>query len=83
MQFDCRDVICCHRFFNLIVLIHVIVLNIEIKIVKLVKSQVISGVVSYKSGLIYKILRGMNTFLCGVFVSPHGGVGGPPSSLAC
>jgi hypothetical protein len=34
----------------------------KIKIVKLVKFHVISGVVSYKSGLIYKILREMNTF---------------------
>jgi hypothetical protein len=30
--------------------------------VKSVKFHVTSGVVSYKSGLIYKILRGMNTF---------------------
>jgi hypothetical protein len=29
----------------------------KIKIVKLVKFHVISGVVSYKSGLIYKILK--------------------------
>jgi hypothetical protein len=43
--------------FQLIVLIHVTVLNIKIKIVKLVKFHVISGVVSYKSGLIYKILK--------------------------
>jgi hypothetical protein len=38
--------------------------NKKIKIVKSVKSHVISGVVSYKSGLIYKILRtttGCNT----------------------
>jgi hypothetical protein len=56
----------------LVVLIHVIKLNIKIKIVKSVKFHVISGVVSYKSGFIYKILRGMNTFLYGVFVSPHG-----------
>jgi hypothetical protein len=35
--------------FELVVLIHVIVLNsIKIKIVKLVKFHVISGVVSYK-----------------------------------
>jgi hypothetical protein len=54
-----------------VVLIHVIKLNIKkIKIVKSVKFHVISGVVSFKSGLIYKILRGMNTFLYGVFVSP-------------
>jgi hypothetical protein len=39
------------------VLIYVIVLNIKIKIVKLVKFHVISGVVSYNSGLIYKILK--------------------------
>jgi hypothetical protein len=58
-------------------------LNIKIKIVKSVKFHVISGVVSYKSGRICKILRGMNTFLYGVFVSPHGGLGGPPSILAC
>jgi hypothetical protein len=64
--------------FQLIVLIYVIVLNIKTKIVKLVKFHVISGVVSYKSGLIYKILRGINTFLYGVFVS-HGGLGGPPA----
>jgi hypothetical protein len=56
---------------------------LNIKIVKSVKFHVIGGVVSYKSGLIYKILRGMNTFLYGVFVSPHGGLGGPPSFLAC
>jgi hypothetical protein len=43
--------------FQLIVLIHVIKLNIKIKIVKSVKFHVISGVVSYKSGLIYKILK--------------------------
>jgi hypothetical protein len=43
--------------FQLIVIIHVIVLNIKIKIVKLVKFKVTSGVVSYKSGLIYKILK--------------------------
>jgi hypothetical protein len=43
--------------FQLIVLIHVIVLNIKIIIVKLVKFHVTSGVVSYKSGLIYKILK--------------------------
>jgi hypothetical protein len=55
----------------------------KIKIVKFVKFHVISGVVSYKSSLIYKILRGMNTFLYGVFVSPHGGLGGPPSFLTC
>jgi hypothetical protein len=41
------------------------------KIVKSVKFHVISGVVSYKSGHIYKILRGINTFLYGVFVSPQ------------
>jgi hypothetical protein len=51
--------------------------------VKLVKFHVISDVVSYKSGLIYIILKGINTFLFGVFVSPHGGLGGPPSFLAC
>jgi hypothetical protein len=55
------------------------VLNIKIKMLKLVKSDVTSGVVSYKSGLIYKILRGMNTFLYREFVSPHGGLGGPPN----
>jgi hypothetical protein len=49
------------------------------KIVKLVKFHVISGAVRYKSGLIYKILREINTFLYGVFVSPHGGLGGPPT----
>jgi hypothetical protein len=41
---------------QLVVLIHVIKLNIKIKMVKSVKFHVISGVVSYKSGLIYKIL---------------------------
>jgi hypothetical protein len=51
--------------------------------VKSVTFHVISGVVSYKRGLIYKILRGMNTFLYGVFVSPHGGLGGPSSFVAC
>jgi hypothetical protein len=66
---------------QLVVLIHVIKLNIKIKIVKSVKFHVTSGVMIYKSGLIYKILRGMNTFLYGVFVSPHGGLGGPPSFL--
>jgi hypothetical protein len=39
--------------FQLVVLIHVIKLNINIKIVKSVKFHVISGVVSYKSGLVY------------------------------
>jgi hypothetical protein len=38
--------------FQLVVLIHVIILNIKIKIVKVVKFHVISGVVSYKGGLI-------------------------------
>jgi hypothetical protein len=51
--------------------------------VKSVKLHVISGVVSYKSGRIYKILRGMKYFLYGVFVSPHGGLGSPPNFLAC
>jgi hypothetical protein len=61
-------------------------LNIKDKNCKISKIQryyVISGVVRYKSGLIYKILRGMNTFLYGVFVSLHGGLGGPPSFLSC
>jgi hypothetical protein len=56
MQFDYRDVICCTSVLQLIVL-HVIVLNIKIKIVKSVKFHVTGGVVSYKSGLIYKILK--------------------------
>jgi hypothetical protein len=34
----------------------------KIKIVKLVKFHVISGVVSYKSSHIYEIVRGINTF---------------------
>jgi hypothetical protein len=68
--------------FQLVVLIHVIILNIK-EIVKSVEFHVISGVISYKSGLLYKILRGMNTFIYGVFASPHGGLGGPPSFLAC
>jgi hypothetical protein len=55
----------------------------KITIVKLVKFHVVSGVVSYKIGVIYKILIGMDTFLYGVFVSPHGGLGGSPSFLAC
>jgi hypothetical protein len=42
-----------------------------------------NGKISKISRLIYKILRGMNTFLYGVFVSPHGGLGGPPSFFAC
>jgi hypothetical protein len=45
----------------------------KIKIVKSLKFHVMS----YKSGLIYKTLKGINTFLYGVFVSPHGGLGGP------
>jgi hypothetical protein len=69
---------------HLVVLIYVIKLNIKIKTVKSVKFHVTSGVVSYKSGLIYKILGGMtNFFLYGVFASPHGGLGGPPSFVAC
>jgi hypothetical protein len=70
--------------FQLILLIHVIVLNVKIKIAKSVKFYVTSGVVSYKSGLIYKILNFKRNkhFLYGVFVSPHGGLGGPPSFLA-
>jgi hypothetical protein len=44
--------------FQLVVLIHVIVLNIKkIEIVKLVKFHVTNGVVSYKIGLIYKVLK--------------------------
>jgi hypothetical protein len=48
MQYDYRDVICCTSVLQLIVLIHVIVLNIKIKIkiVKSVKFHVISGVVT-------------------------------------
>jgi hypothetical protein len=68
--------------FELAVLIHVVKLKNKKKIVESVKFHVNSGVVSYKSGLIYKILREMNTFY-GVFVSPHGGLGGPPSFVAC
>jgi hypothetical protein len=49
--------------FQLVVLILVIKLNIKIKNCKISKFHVISDVVSYKSGLIYKILKGMNTFL--------------------
>jgi hypothetical protein len=52
----------------------------KINIVKSVKFHIISGVVSYKRSLIYKILK--HFFVC-VFVSPHGGLGGPPSFLAC
>jgi hypothetical protein len=52
-------------FFQLIVLIHVIKLNIKIKMVKSVKFHVTSGVVSYKRGLIYNILKGVNVLkLC-------------------
>jgi hypothetical protein len=43
--------------FQLVVLIHVIILIIKIKIVKSVKFHVIGGVVSYKSGLLYEILK--------------------------
>jgi hypothetical protein len=46
MQFDYRDITCCHPFFQLIVIIHDIVLNIKIKILKLVKFHVTSGVVT-------------------------------------
>jgi hypothetical protein len=73
------DVICCHRYFNLYSNTCYQIKYKKIKIVKSVKFDVISGAVSYKSGLIYKILRGMDTFLYGVFVSPHGGLGGPPN----
>jgi hypothetical protein len=57
--------------FELVVLIHVIKLRVNIKntILKSVKFHVISGVVSYKSGLIYKILRGMNTFVWRICIS--------------
>jgi hypothetical protein len=57
MQFDYRDVICCTSVLQLVVLIHVIKLNMKIKIVKSVKFHVTSGVVSYKRGLIYKTLK--------------------------
>jgi hypothetical protein len=43
--------------FQFVVLIHVIILNIKIKIVKLVIFHAVSGVVSYGSGLIHKILK--------------------------
>jgi hypothetical protein len=55
---------------------------------KISEIHVTSGVVSYKICPIYKMLknvkhikisRGMNTFSYGAFVSPHGGLGGPPS----
>jgi hypothetical protein len=49
--------------------------------VKSVKFHVISDVVSYKSGLMYKILRGINTFSYGVFVSSHGGWISRPKNL--
>jgi hypothetical protein len=52
-----RDVICCTSVLRLVVLIHVIKLNIKIKIVKSAKFHVTSVVVSYKSGLIYKMLK--------------------------
>jgi hypothetical protein len=42
---------------QLVVLIHVIRLNIKIKIVKSVKFHATSGVVSYKSGPIYNMLK--------------------------
>jgi hypothetical protein len=56
-----RDVICRHWFFQLIVPIHVIILNIKNKrfIIKLVKFHATSGVVTTlyllvkKGGLIY------------------------------
>jgi hypothetical protein len=47
--------------FQIVVVIHVIILNI--KIVKLEKFHVIRGVVSYKSGLIYKILKYYNIII--------------------
>jgi hypothetical protein len=65
---------------QLVVLIHVIKLNIKIKIVKPAKFHVTSGVVSYKN---VKISRGVNTFSYDAFVSPLGGLGGPPSFVAC
>jgi hypothetical protein len=43
--------------FQLVVIIHVIILNIKNKNCKIIKFHVINGVVSYKSGLIYKILK--------------------------
>jgi hypothetical protein len=42
---------------ELVVLIHAIKLNIKIKIAKSAKFHVTSGVVSYKSGPIYKMLK--------------------------
>jgi hypothetical protein len=51
--------------------------------IKYKKIKIPSGVVSNKSGLIYKTLKKMNSFLYGVFVSYHGGLCGPPSFLAC
>jgi hypothetical protein len=55
-------------------------INIKIKIVELVKFHVTSDVVTKL--YIYKILKHLEKltlFLYGVFVSPHGGLGGPPS----
>jgi hypothetical protein len=53
---------------------------------KSAKFHVTSGV--QKRSLIYnvknvKISRGVNTFSYDAFVSPHGGLGGPPSFVAC
>jgi hypothetical protein len=69
----CRDVICCTSILWLVVLIHVIKLNIIIKIVK-------SSKFSIKNGPIYKMLKYREEW---AFVSPHCGLGGPPSFVAC
>jgi hypothetical protein len=68
---------------QLVVLIHVIKLNIKIKIVKSAKFHVTSGVQKRSHIKNVKISRGVNTFSYGAFVSPNGGLGGPPSFLAC
>jgi hypothetical protein len=52
---------------------HIIKLSTNIKIVKSLKFSV-------QAGPIYKMLKYQDEW---AFVSPHGGLGGPPSFLAC
>jgi hypothetical protein len=61
-----------HRYFDSWSPVHVIKLSTNIKIVKLLKFSV-------KTGPIYKMLKYRDEW---AFVSPRGGLGGPPSFVA-
>jgi hypothetical protein len=47
------------------------------------KDKIVKGVQKRSHVKNVKISRGVSTFSYGAFVSPHGGLGGPPSFMAC